>query len=165
MQNGSLTNCKLIIKLTSLRERKQRMLFIEPPSKSPISENAKGRIPLPNRMKFWKKSKRSLTPPSSFWKIMLHFFYIGYGCIYARRHRPDSISWYQLISIQLLKKTYPEPWNYSSFYQFHSQFHIQKFILQILGPLVYFTFTLVFEHEIDKKKNNFRVQGMFFQQL
>jgi len=37
--------------------------------------------------------------------------------------------------------------------------------LQILGTLVYFTFTLVFEHEIDKKKNHFRVQGMFFQQL
>ena len=44
-------------------------------------------------------------------------------------------------------------------------FSIQKFILQILGTLVYFTFTLVFEHEIDKKKNNFRVQGMFLQQL
>ena len=44
-------------------------------------------------------------------------------------------------------------------------FSIQKFILQILGTLVYFTSTLVFEHEIDKKKNNFRVQGMFFQQL
>ena len=44
-------------------------------------------------------------------------------------------------------------------------FSIQKFILQILGTLVYFTFTLVFEHEIDKKKNNFWVQGMFFQQL
>ena len=44
-------------------------------------------------------------------------------------------------------------------------FSIQKFILQILGNLVYFTFTLVFEHEIDKKKNKSRVQGMFFQQL
>ena len=41
-------------------------------------------------------------------------------------------------------------------------FSIQKFLLQILETLVYFTFTLVFEHEIDKKKNNFRVQGMFF---
>ena len=40
-----------------------------------------------------------------------------------------------------------------------------KIYLQILGTLVYFTFTLVFEHEIDKKKNHFRVQGMFFQQL
>ena len=45
------------------------------------------------------------------------------------------------------------------------EFSIQKLILQILGTLVYFTFTLVFEHEIDKKKNHFRVQGMFFQQL
>ena len=44
-------------------------------------------------------------------------------------------------------------------------FSVQKFIMKILGTLVYFTFTLVFEHEIDKKKNNFRVQGMFFQQL
>ena len=44
-------------------------------------------------------------------------------------------------------------------------FQSKNFILQILGTLVYFTFTLVFEHEIDKKKNNFRVQGMFFQQL
>ena len=41
-------------------------------------------------------------------------------------------------------------------------FSIQKFISQILGALVYFTFTLVFEHEIDKKKNHFRVQDMFF---
>ena len=41
-------------------------------------------------------------------------------------------------------------------------FSIQKFILQILGTLVFFTFTLVFEHEIDKKKSNFRVQGMYF---
>ena len=39
-------------------------------------------------------------------------------------------------------------------------FSIQKFILQILGTL-----NRAFEHEIDKKKSNFRVQGMFFQQL
>ena len=45
------------------------------------------------------------------------------------------------------------------------EFSIQKFILQILGTLVYFTITLVSEHEIDKKKNHFRVQGMFFQQF
>ena len=44
-------------------------------------------------------------------------------------------------------------------------FSVQKFIMKILGTLVYFTFTLVFEHEIDKKKDHFRVQGMFFQQL
>ena len=34
-------------------------------------------------------------------------------------------------------------------------FSIQKFILQILG-------TGILKHEIDKKKSNFRVQGMFF---
>ena len=55
--------------------------------------NAQGRIPLPNRMIFWKNSKRPLTPlPPHLWKIMLQIFYNGYGHIYARRHRPDSIS-------------------------------------------------------------------------
>ena len=34
----------------------------------------KGRIPLPNRMNFWKNSKRPLTPPPHFWKIILDFF-------------------------------------------------------------------------------------------
>ena len=38
-------------------------------------------------------------------------------------------------------------------------FLVQKFILQILGTL-----NRAFEHEIDKKKSNFRVQSMFFQQ-
>ena len=52
----------------------------------------KGRIPLPNRMNFWKNSKRPLTPSPHFWKIMLQFLYNGYGRICARRHRPDSIS-------------------------------------------------------------------------
>ena len=63
-------------------------------------------------------------PPPHFWTIILQFFYNGYGHIYARRHRPDSISWYQLISVNIntiVKKTYPEPWKYSSFYQFHAQ--------------------------------------------
>ena len=46
--------------------------------------------------------------------------------------------------------------------EFLEKCQIKKIILQILGTLVYFTFTLVFEHEIDKKKNHFRVQGMFF---
>ena len=37
--------------------------------------NAQGRIPLPNRMIFWKNSKRPLTPlPPHLWKIMLQFF-------------------------------------------------------------------------------------------
>ena len=35
---------------------------------------------------------------------MLQIFYNGYGRIYTRRHRPDSISEYQLISIKLFKK-------------------------------------------------------------
>ena len=39
-------------------------------------------------------------------------------------------------------------------------FSIQKFMLQILGTL-----NRAFEYEIDIKKSNFRVQGMFFQQL
>ena len=38
-----------------------------------------------------------LWPPPHFWKIMLQFFYNCYGCIYARRHWPDSINQYQLI--------------------------------------------------------------------
>ena len=34
---------------------------------------AKGRVPLPNRMNFWKNSKRPLTPiPPHFCKIVLH---------------------------------------------------------------------------------------------
>ena len=46
----------------------------------------KRRIPLPNRMIFWKNSKQPLTrPPPHFWKIMLQIFYKGYGRIYARR--------------------------------------------------------------------------------
>ena len=49
--------------------------------------------------------------------------------------------------------------------EFLEKCQIKKIILQILRTLVYFTFTLVFEHEIDKKKNHFRVPGMFFQQL
>ena len=55
------------------------------------SDKIKGRVMLPNRMNFWKNSKRP-SPPPYFWKIMLQFFYDGYGRIYARRHRPDSIS-------------------------------------------------------------------------
>ena len=35
---------------------------------------------------FWKKSKRLLTPPPSFWKIILQIFYDRYGSIYARRY-------------------------------------------------------------------------------
>ena len=45
-------------------------------------------------------------------KLYCNFFYNGYGCIYAGMHRPDSISWYQLISVNIItivEKTYPEP--------------------------------------------------------
>ena len=56
-----------------------------------IMNDHKGRLPLPNRMNFWKNSKWPLTPPH-FLKIMLQIFYNAYGRIYARRHRPDSIS-------------------------------------------------------------------------
>ena len=32
------------------------------------------------------KSNISLDLPPHFWKIILQFFYDGYGCIYARRY-------------------------------------------------------------------------------
>ena len=32
------------------------------------------------------------SPPPHFWKIMLQMFYNGYGRIYAKRQRPDSVS-------------------------------------------------------------------------
>ena len=51
---------------------------------------SKGRIPLPNRMNFWKNSERPLTP--SFLEKYIANFYNGFGRIYARRHRPDNIS-------------------------------------------------------------------------
>ena len=34
----------------------------------------KGRVQLPNRMIFWKNSKRPSTLPPQFWKIILQFF-------------------------------------------------------------------------------------------
>ena len=39
-----------------------------------IQQSSKRRIPLPNRMNFWKNSKQPLTPPPHFWKIILQFF-------------------------------------------------------------------------------------------
>ena len=62
-------------------------------------------------------------PPPSFWENHIAIFYNGYGRSYARRHRPDSTCSYRLISLNIntiVEKTYPEPWNYSS-YQFHAQ--------------------------------------------
>ena len=38
-----------------------------------ICAKCKGRVLLPNRMNFWKNSKRPLTPPH-FWKIILQYF-------------------------------------------------------------------------------------------
>ena len=48
----------------------------------------KGRLP---RMNFWKNSKRPLTLPPHFWKIMLPIYYNGYGCIYARRYEGQIV--------------------------------------------------------------------------
>ena len=42
---------------------------------------------------FFGKIPDGLWPPPHFWKIIVYIiFYNGYGRIYARRHRPDSIS-------------------------------------------------------------------------
>ena len=68
-----------------------------------LTSSTKGRIPLPNWMIFGKMPN-GLWPPPSFLENYIAIFYNGYGRIYTRRHRPDSISWYQLISIQLLKQ-------------------------------------------------------------
>ena len=35
------------------------------------------------------KIPNGLWPPPNFWKIILQYFYNGYGRIYARRHRPE----------------------------------------------------------------------------
>ena len=45
-----------------------------------------------SRYQIGKNSKRPLTPPPSFLENHIAIFYNGYGRIYARRHRPDSIS-------------------------------------------------------------------------
>ena len=39
-----------------------------------VDDDDKGRIPLPNRMNFLKKSKWPLTPPPYFWKIISQLF-------------------------------------------------------------------------------------------
>ena len=81
-----------------------------------------GRVALPNRMNFWKNSKRPLTPPPHFWKIILQFFMTdmvaymrgGMMAIYYRDSEVPSSKCvlFSCFLIQLLKKTYPEPWNY-----------------------------------------------------
>ena len=69
-----------------------------------------GRVWLPNPNGLW-------LPPPHFWKIILQFFYNGYGCKYARRYEGEIVwnecTWFPeigtilIFSIQLLKKTYP----------------------------------------------------------
>ena len=52
-----------------------------------------GKDPTTKSDEFLEKFQKAFDPPPpDFWKIMLQFFYNGYGCIYARMHRPDSIS-------------------------------------------------------------------------
>ena len=48
-----------------------------------------GRIPLSNRIKFWKNSKRPLAP--SFLKNYVANLFNGYGCIYARRYEGQIV--------------------------------------------------------------------------
>ena len=45
-----------------------------------------GRVRLPNRMIFWKNSKRPSNHPPIFLEIILQIFYDRYGCIFARRY-------------------------------------------------------------------------------
>ena len=52
-----------------------------------------GKWPAPKLDEFLEKFQTAFDPPPPhFWKIRLQIFYNGYGRIYARRHRPDSIS-------------------------------------------------------------------------
>ena len=51
-----------------------------------------GKGPTTKSDDFLEKFQTAFDPPPSFLEIMLQTFYNGYGRIYARRHRPDSIS-------------------------------------------------------------------------
>ena len=51
-----------------------------------------GKDPATKSDEFLEKLQTAFDPPPHFWKIMLQIFYNGYGRIYARSHRPDSIS-------------------------------------------------------------------------
>ena len=51
-----------------------------------------GKGPATKLDEFSGKFQTAFDPPPHFWKIVLQIFYNGYGRIYARRHRPDSIS-------------------------------------------------------------------------
>ena len=64
-----------------------------------------GKSPATKSDESLEKFQTAFDPPPHFWKIILQFFYNGYGRIYSRRHRPDSISYNQLKSILLKKHT------------------------------------------------------------
>ena len=51
-----------------------------------------GKDPATKLDEFLEKFQTALNPRPPFWKIILQIFYNEYGRIYARRHRPDSIS-------------------------------------------------------------------------
>ena len=53
---------------------------------SPRDQSQLGRGPATKSNEVRKNSKRPLTPPPHFWKIILQIFYDRYGCIYARRY-------------------------------------------------------------------------------
>ena len=75
----------------------------------------KGRVPLPNRMNFWKKSKNSgLWPPPSpnFWKIMLQILYGGHIVWNACTCLLQSVSCFDFSQYNCWK-TYPKLWIYS----------------------------------------------------
>ena len=51
----------------------------------------KGMGPATKSDDFLEKFQTAFDPPPHFWEIMLQIFYNGYGCIYARGHRPHSV--------------------------------------------------------------------------
>ena len=101
---------------------------------------------------FSEKIQTAFEPPH-FGKLECSFFYNGYGRMYARRYEgqivwnactwfPETgtilriLVWLQepsskcvllwFFSIQLLKKTYPEPWNYLQFHDQKALFKVPK---------------------------------------
>ena len=75
------TDLALKVRRTSLADRRL-------PYSSPLGED-----PGTKSDDFLEKFQTAFNPPTPhFWKIILQIFYNGYGRIYARRHRPDSIS-------------------------------------------------------------------------
>ena len=56
-----------------------------------VQWKSQGKMAAQNRMDFQKNSKRPSTPPPPLRKIMLQFFYNGYGRIYARRYEGQIV--------------------------------------------------------------------------